>query len=165
MTATLRSLRRLALHLECLILRRIDRLAARFGPARRRPRHLLLGEQGEREALFALRREGYTVVARRWRSPKARGDVDLIAWEGDRLCFVEGKTRAVRNPLDPAEAAVDRDKQRVLRRLAGIYKRSLPGERRDRVPTRFDVIAVYLNQDSRNRAPEFDLFRNAFDPT
>lgn len=162
MTATSRSLRRLVLDLECLVLRRIDRLALRFGPARHRPRHLVLGEQGEREALFALRREGYTVVARRWRSPKARGDVDLIAWEGDRLCFVEVKTRASRNPLDPAETAVDHDKQRVLRRLADLYLRSFPGARRDRIATRFDVIAVYFNAGAVDRAPEVDLFRNAF---
>ena len=137
----------------------------RFGPARRRPAHLLLGERGEREALFALRREGYTVVARRWRSPKARGDVDLIAWEGDRLCFVEVKSRARRDPLDPAEAAVDRDKQRVLRKLAQLYRRGFPEDRRDRIPIRFDVIAIYLNEErAGRRAPEFDLFRNAFSP-
>ena len=134
----------------------------RFGPARRRPRHLALGEQGEREALFALRREGYTVVARRWRSPKARGDVDLIAWEGDQLCFIEVKTRAERNPLDPAQAAVDRDKQRVLRRLAGAYLRGFPEGKRDRVRVRFDIIAVYLDHARPARVPEFDLFRNAF---
>ena len=150
------------LAVECWMLRGLERLAMRFGPARRRPPHLLLGERGEREALFALRREGYTVVARRWRSPKARGDVDLIAWDGDQLCFVEVKTRAARNPLDPAEAAVDRDKQRTLRRLASAYLRGFTGDRRDQVRIRFDVIAVYLRGELRTARPEFELFRDAF---
>ena len=139
-------------------LARLDQLATRYGPARRRPRHLLTGEQGEREALFALRRAGYVVVAQRWQSAKARGDVDLIAWEADRLCFVEVKTRAVRNPLDPAEAAVDRDKQRVLRRLARLYLHGFPESRRDAIPVRFDVVSVYLE----GRAPEIEVLRDAF---
>ena len=158
MPAALSFPRRFAITFECWALRRVDRLAARYGPARRRPAHLLTGEYGEREALFALRREGYILVDRRWRSGKMRGDVDLIAWEGDWLCFIEVKTRATRNPLDPAEAAVDRDKQRTLRRLARAYLRGFPESGRDAIRVRFDVVAVYLE----GTAPSIEVTRDAF---
>ena len=165
--------RLLLLHLHGSSLRRLDLLAVRIGPARHRPAHLRTGEYGEREALFALRRRGSIVVARRWQSSRVRGDVDLIAWEDDVLCFVEVKTRTERNPLDPAEAAVDRDKQQQLRRLAGAYLRSFPESRRDRIPIRFDVAAVYLHAtrshphaDRSNRPqieiPEIEYLPNAF---
>ncbi|GGA70367.1 hypothetical protein GCM10011507_22380 [Edaphobacter acidisoli] len=141
--------------LEASILRRLDGL----GRGRRQTAaHLAAGAAGEREALFHLRRQGYTIVARRWRTPKLPGDVDLIGWDGDWLCFVEVKTRTVRDVVDPAEAAVDDDKRRVVRRMARAYLRRFPRELRDGIPVRFDVVSVYL-QPSGN---EFELYRGAF---
>ena len=138
--------------------------AERTGRLRGRPTHLLVGERGEREALFYLRGQGYTVVARRWRTGRLRGDVDLIGWEGDVLCFVEVKTRAERKVLDPAEAAVDEDKRRMLRRMADAYLRGFPEEERRQVVVRFDVVAVYLTGTpaAGARSAEFELFRGAF---
>lgn len=119
----------------------LDRLAKRRKVAARLPQHLVVGMDGEDAAFFYLRRKGHTVVARRWSSGEVPGDVDLIAWDGSMLCFVEVKTRTARD-LNPAEAAVDRHKRKNLRRLAHRYVRQLP----DRAvpPVRFDVISVYL---------------------
>ncbi len=139
-------------------LRWLDRTAGRLRPARHAPAHLAIGEAGEREALLHLRRLGYTVVARRWTSGKLRGDLDLVAWWGDTLCFVEVKTRSVRDPLDPAENAVDREKRRVLRRMAWAYLRSFPRDCRDTIPVRFDLAAVYLGPGQ----PEVEIFPAAF---
>ncbi len=88
-----------------------DYLTARLG--RGRAAHLELGRRGEEAAFFYLRRRGYTVVARDWRSGKVRGDLDLVAWEGNTLCFIEVKTRGSRN-VATAESAVDHDKTRML---------------------------------------------------
>ncbi len=142
------------LDLQARMLRGLDRLARR----RVRATHLATGTAGEREALFHLRKLGYTVVARRWRTPKLMGDVDLIGWDGDWLCFIEVKTRTVRDATDPAEAAVDDGKRKVMRKLARAYLRGLPRDLRDKVPVRFDVVSVYL-QPSGN---EFELYRGAF---
>lgn len=138
---------------EAAILRRLARLRPERGAA-----HLATGVAGEREALFHLRKLGYTIVARRWRTPKHPGDVDLIGWDGDSLCFVEVKTRSVRDANEPAESAVDDTKRRVLRRIARAYLRHIPRDLRDKVPVRFDVLSVYL-QPSAN---EFELYRGAF---
>ena len=141
---------------EAAILRRLDTLAARRG--RSQAAHLATGVAGEREALFHLRKLGYTIVAHRWRTPKLPGDVDLIGWDGDRLCFVEVKTRSVRDANEPAESAVNDTKRRVVRRMARAYLRRFPRDQRDNIPVRFDVLSVYL-QPSGN---EFELYRGAF---
>ncbi len=136
----------------------VDRLGARVGRGPQLAPHLSVGLRGEREALFELRRLGYIVVARRWKSSKLRGDLDLIAWEGDWLCFVEVKTRSGRDAAIPAEAAVDREKQTMLRRMARAYLRGFPEGKRGEIAVRFDILAVYLDGPKR----EFELFRGAF---
>src|SRR5580700_1212086 len=103
----------------------LDRLAQRRGRSASLPAHLTTGLAGEDAAFFYLRRKGYTVVARRWSSGDVPGDVDLIAWQGPLLCFIEVKTRTAHD-MTPAESAVDRHKQFVLRRLARAYMRQLP---------------------------------------
>lgn len=126
--------------------------------------HLQTGALGEREALFFLRRSGYTIVARRWKTAKLRGDIDLIGWDGPTLCFVEIKTRSHRDAF-PAEFAVDEDKQRTLQRLARAYLHRLPSAARE-APARFDVLSVYLEPANNSAGPvasEFILNQGAFE--
>ena len=133
-----------------------DYLADHLGRRSRSPEHLELGRRGEEAAFFYLRRRGYTVVARDWRSAKARGDLDLVAWENNTLCFIEVKTRTSRN-VATAESAIDENKTRVLRRIARQYLQALPVEP-DHV--RFDVMSIYY--DTQKHA-EMELYRDAFD--
>jgi hypothetical protein len=53
------------------------------------PDHLRTGRRGEEDASFYLRRRGYIMVARNFRTPNRRGEIDLIGWHEDVLCFVE----------------------------------------------------------------------------
>src|SRR5579863_6220217 len=119
----------------------LDRIAKRRRPFPDEPPHLAVGFAGEDAAFFYLRRRGYTVVARRWSSGDVPGDVDLIAWRGSMLCFIEVKTRTARD-ITPAESAVDGHKRAILRRLARRYVRQMP---LPAIPSvRFDVLSVYL---------------------
>ncbi|HEX3967667.1 MAG TPA: YraN family protein [Edaphobacter sp.] len=145
------------INLQAWAIRRMDILAERRVRGRGVTEHLATGKRGEREALFHLRKQGYTVVARRWKSAKLWGDIDLIGWDGEWLCFIEVKTRSGRD-LVAAEAAVDRDKREMLRRMARAYLRGFPEKLRTEVPVRFDVVSVYLTASG----VEFDLFRGAF---
>lgn len=138
-------------------LRWMDRLRDRNGRVPQIAPHLATGLRGERAALFELSRRGYVVVARRWTSARVRGDVDLIAWEGQRLCFVEVKTRTARD-LTPAESAVDEGKRRMVRGLAKAYLRTFPKSEQRSIPVRFDVVSVYLIGGTA----EFELFKDAF---
>jgi putative endonuclease len=146
------------IRLQVSVLRRMDVLRERLRLAPRTAEHLATGLHGEREALFHLRAQGYTIVARRWRTAKLRGDVDLIGWDREWLCFIEVKTRTGRDPLAPAESAVDADKQEMLRRMAGAYLRAFPEKRRREIPVRFDIVSVYLQQTG----VECDVYRGAF---
>jgi putative endonuclease len=54
-----------------------------------------------------------------------RGELDLVAWDKDVLCFVEVKTRATHD-VKPAEAAVDRKKQRDLELVTREFLHQIP---------------------------------------
>lgn len=118
--------------------------------------HLVTGIAGEDAAFHFLRGRGYVIVARRWSSGGRPGDIDLVAWHGPVLCFIEVKSRTARD-MTPAEAAVDRHKMYTLRALAKRYIRQLPQAEQPQV--RFDVISVYL-VPGEERA--FVHFENAF---
>jgi putative endonuclease len=134
----------------------LNRIARRRGNAASLPAHLAVGIEGEDAVLFFLQRKGYTVVARRWSSGAVPGDVDLIAWDGPMLCFIEVKTRTAHD-LTPAETAVDEHKRNVLRRLARRYVRQLPQETAP--PMRFDVVSVYQVPGQER---EFQHFEGSF---
>jgi putative endonuclease len=144
---------RLRIHWLEKVIDSLDQLASR---RETEPAHLTTGRRGERVAFFYLRRQGFVVTARGWRTPRARGDLDLIAWENDVLCFIEVKTRTTR-AVAPAEAAVDAEKRRMIRKMAHYYLRQLPGP--NPPPVRFDILSIYLEAD---KAAEFELYRGAF---
>src|SRR3954469_24112741 len=131
------------------VLKTLDRLS----PVKQRTAHLYTGERGEEAAYFHLRKLGYVMVARNYRSPRRRGEIDLIGWDKDELCFIEVKTKSSKDFI-PAEVAVDAEKQHDLREVAREYLRKVPGEPK----MRFDILSVYFEQAQ----PEITLFRNAF---
>jgi putative endonuclease len=126
-----------------------------------KPAHLLTGQRGEDAAYFHLRRLGYTVVGRRWRTERLAGDLDLVAWDGPTLVIFEVKTRTApsrEQAFAPAETSVDHHKQHVLRKMASAYVRQFPAPTRSSIAVRFDILSVY-------QLPigiEFEHIRNAF---
>jgi len=97
---------------------------------------------------------GYVIVARNFRSPRCHGEIDLIGWEGDILCFIEVKTRTSHN-VKTAEAAVDRPKRREVAEVARKYLKRQPVQSE----WRFDIVSVYY--DGRTSRPQIEIFRNA----
>jgi len=137
-----------------IVLRGLDWLGQEVLPADRRSAHWQTGVRGEEEAYFHLRKLGYAIVARNYRSPRCQGEIDLIGWDQDVLCFIEVKSRRS-SEVKSAEAAVDRHKRREIAQVVREYLRRLP-------PTcqwRFDVVSVYY--DDRNPHPQIEVFRNA----
>ncbi len=115
--------------------------------------HLLEGRLGERIACRFLLRQGFDVIARRY---KGRwGEIDLIAYEGSVLVFVEVKTRRTRDFGDPSEF-VDWEKQQSLQMAAAEFiARGDLGE----YAYRFDIVSVVSPGTAQE---EISLFRNAF---
>ena len=102
--------------------------------------HLQRGRLGEDAAYRHLRKLGYTVVARNYRTRDGRGEVDLIGWDGDQLAFVEVKTRSTEQFGAP-EAAVDPLKRAKIIRAAADYLRRAGI---DWSQARFDTVSVVL---------------------
>jgi len=137
------------------ILRVLDWLAQHTLPPEKIAAHHRTGRRGEEAAYFHLRKLGYTMVARNFRSPRCRGEIDLIGWEDDVLCFVEVKTRSTRD-VKPGEAAVDRHKRREVAAVVREYLRRLPPS----CQWRFDVVSVYY-RESKASQPQIEVFRNS----
>jgi putative endonuclease len=115
-----------------------------------------LGDEGEKLAARYLRRIGYKIIARRYRT--VLGEIDLIARDGRFLVFVEVKTRRSSASGLPVEA-VDLSKQRQLTRLALAY---LKQHRLLEWPARFDVVSILW--DGTGAPPEIVHYQNAFEP-
>ncbi|MGA8431121.1 MAG: YraN family protein [Candidatus Sulfotelmatobacter sp.] len=136
-------------------IRALDWLALRTLPADKLPEHQRTGRRGEEEAYFHLRRLGYIMVARNFRSPKHRGEIDLIGWDKDVLCFIEVKTRTSLG-VKPPEAAVDRHKRREIAIMIREYLRQLEPA----CQWRFDIVSVYYGTPTAG-PPQIEVFRNA----
>jgi putative endonuclease len=125
--------------------------------------HLELGRRGERFALEYLKhRAGYRIVATNFALPIGRnirgapviGELDIIAYDGEVLAFIEVKTRTSED-LVAAEAAVDRSKQRTLARTARAYRALMKlGD----AAYRYDVVTVIL----QNASPTITLSKGFF---
>ena len=120
----------------------------------RLPAHLRDARRGEDLVYEYLRRLGYRIVARNFRAKASKGEVDLVGWDGDRLAFVEVKTRATEDYGAP-DRAVDFSKRRFIVRTANEYARRANV---DPACMRFDVASVILGGGQAR----VNLEKNAF---
>jgi putative endonuclease len=111
------------------------------------------GRIGEDLAHRFLRARGCTVVARNYRTLSGSGEIDLVAWDGRKLAFIEVKTRGSRE-FGPPESAVDGEKRERVRQAARDYARRAEIPWRD---TRFDIVSIVLDQP-----PRIEWLRDAF---
>ena len=114
---------------------------------------LSLGKHGEDLTCRELRRRGYAILARRYRT--RWGEIDIVARDGDTLVFVEVKTRRSTGFGGPL-AAVNFTKQRRLINMARSY---LMGVHPPEPPCRFDVVGVILVVGER---PVIEVVVDAF---
>jgi putative endonuclease len=121
--------------------------------ARVTAQHLLLGRLGERIACRFLMRRGYDILARRFCG--RWGELDIAAFDGETLVFVEVKTRMSRDFGEPWEF-VDWKKRQNLRRTAEEFISSCD---LGAYPYRFDIVAVVAPGTPRE---EISLLRDAW---
>jgi putative endonuclease len=122
-----------------------------------------LGDLGESYAAAYLDQLGYRLVAANFTLPVGRNrrgaiinaEIDLIAYDGDTLCFVEVKTRAS-DWFAPPQVNIDLRKRRQIARAARAYLQLF--ELADQ-SYRFDVVTVVL---ADSEPPRVDLLRNYF---
>jgi putative endonuclease len=116
------------------------------------------GIRGETYAYWYLRCAGYVFIARNFSPRAAKGEIDLIGYDGETLAFVEVRTRTVRDGelSGLPELSVTTEKQRLVVRTALRFL----GERHVKeCPCRFDVVAI----DNRiGMPPAIRLHKDAF---
>lgn len=107
-----------------------------------------LGIAGEEMAAQFISAGGLRLVMANFKAPIGRnsrgaivtGEIDLIALDGDTLCFIEVKTRRSGDFGGPL-TAVDLRKQRQITRTARVYRRIF---RLGAIKQRFDVVTVII---------------------
>ena len=114
-------------------------------------RFLSFGRRSEIEGAQYLRSCRFRVVASSYRTPA--GEVDLIAWDGDELVFVEVK--ALKSDAPPEDNVGFRKQQRIIRAARSYIARYNLHDH----PYRFDILAITAKP---NLPPEFRLLRDAF---
>lgn len=97
-----------------------------------------VGEYGERLAARTLAEAGWTVVDRNWRC--ARGEIDIVAIDGDVLVAVEVKTRRSDAFGGPLEAVTPRK----AARLRGLVAQWLADHGGGFAGVRVDLVAITL---------------------
>jgi len=112
-----------------------------------------LGKTGEDLACRELEQRGYAIIARRYRT--ARGEIDIVAQDGQTLVFVEVKAREGHEFGDGAEAVTPLKRRRITRLAEDYMTRNHIRE----CPCRFDVVSIHFDSG----APVIEVFPNAFD--
>jgi len=114
--------------------------------------NLYLGKEGEDLALDFLSAHGYRIISRNFRT--RFGEIDIIAADGQTICFIEVKTRRQLRFGSPEES-VQRRKQRHMAKAAIYF---LKNNRLLDSPSRFDVVSV----EPTDAKPRISLIQGAF---
>lgn len=124
----------------------------------------VMGARGEMLAAKFIEREGYLIVMANFKVPVGRnskgvsvtGEIDLIALDGDTLCFIEVKTRRS-DEFVPVITNVDIRKQRQITRTAKAYRRIFDVWG---MPYRYDVVTVLMPKHSKEHIEVLKDFWN-----
>jgi putative endonuclease len=110
-----------------------------------------LGKLGENLAVEHLQREGLKIIARNYRCPK--GEMDIIARDGDCFVFVEVRTRSS-SYRGRAEESIVFHKLQRLKAIAMFYLL----ERNIQIwpSLRFDVVAINISAEE----PQINWLKN-----
>ncbi len=103
--------------------------------------NITVGRLGEKMALSFLQDLGYELVVKNFRSRS--GEIDLIVQKGNKLCFVEVKTRVGIAKGLPHEA-IDARKIYHLKNTSQYYLLQSPHKN---CKLSIDVVSIVLNAD------------------
>jgi putative endonuclease len=110
-----------------------------------------IGRHGEDMACQYLVAQGYEVLERNWLCP--RGEIDVVAREGECWAFVEVKTRRGHRAEYPEDALT----AAKLGRLVELAETYLARAQLNDVDWRVDLVAIELSE--RSAAPRINLVR------
>ena len=101
------------------------------------------GRKGEDLACEFLKKSGYRILERNFRCKM--GEIDVVATDGEHICFTEVKART-RTDYGMPRDAVDYRKQQKLLRCAQLYLKLHPGLSGQFSP-RMDIIEILYREE------------------
>lgn len=116
-----------------------------------------IGNIGEEAAVQAIKKRGYKIIARNYRTKM--GEIDIIAKDGEYTVFVEVRLRKSNNFGSPADT-IDRRKQQKIIKAAQLY--AVKNNIYD-APMRFDAVLINADTDGKKLVnTEIEIIKNAF---
>jgi putative endonuclease len=115
-----------------------------------------VGKRAEEAACKFLKKKGYKIIARNYRT--RLGELDVVALDGKTLVFVEVRSKKEGN-FGPPGASISREKSHRLVRAAWDFLTKKGIRDRD---CRFDVVGVVYKEGTKS--PQVSVFKNAFSP-
>ena len=112
-----------------------------------------IGQSGEETAVKILKKHGYKIIERNYRT--RQGEIDIIAKDGEYTCFVEVKFRKNDDFGDPGDFIDERKRQKIIKTAQyyavkkGIYD----------TPMRFDAVLITAEKGKKVNA---EVIKDAF---
>ena len=116
-----------------------------------------IGALGEEAAALALRKKGYKILERNYRSKM--GEIDIIAKDGEYTCFVEVRLRKNNSFGSPADSINEGKQQRIIRtaQLYAMEKGIFD------TPMRFDVVLINaVAKENSLKNVHLEIIKDAF---
>ncbi len=116
-----------------------------------------IGNIGEEAAVQAIKKRGYKIIARNYRTKM--GEIDIIAKDGEYTVFVEVRLRKSNNFGSPADT-IDRRKQQKIIKAAQLY--AVKNNIYD-APMRFDAVLINAKvQNGKLLDSDIEIIKDAF---
>lgn len=121
-------------------------------------KNITTGALGEDEAVRLLKVQGYKILERNYRI--RGGEIDIIARDGEYICFVEVKLRKNNNYGTPAEYITYKKREKLIK-TAMLYAQR---KHLENVPMRFDAVLINAdNINNRLKVHHSEVIKNAFE--
>ena len=116
-----------------------------------------IGALGEEAAVKAIKKQGYKVLERNYRTKM--GEIDIIAKDGEYTCFIEVRLRKNNDFGSPADTIDIRKQQKIIRtaKYYAVIKKIYD------TPMRFDAVLINADaKDGKLTNVKTEIIKNAF---
>lgn len=116
-----------------------------------------IGALGEEAAVKALKKQGYKIIDRNYRTKM--GEIDIIAKDGEYTCFIEVRLRKNNSFGSPADSIDEGKRIRII----NTAKHYAVSKRIYDTPMRFDVVLINATADkNRLKNIHLQIIKDAF---
>ncbi len=135
----------------------IERLLSKNSCNKENTTAVSIGNIGEEAAVITLKKQGYKIIERNYRTKM--GEIDIIAKDGEYTVFVEVRLRKSNNFGTPADTIDERKQQKIIK-TAQMY--AVKNDIYD-TPMRFDAVLINADIDGTKLVnTKIEIIKDAF---